>query len=284
MSEFIEGLTTRLSEAFDPARAGEALAAVLTGLLVGAAVLVAYWILWRMARRGLSLLNRRLKADRTSAAFSETLLKYALLGVGTVHAIDSAGINTAGILASLGVVGLTIGFAARDALSNIVSGILIFWDRPFVLGDLVEIDGQYGRVDRITLRSTRVVTTDGRMLAVPNTAVIGETVASYTNFPHLRLDIPLTLGVEEDIPRARRILLSVVADDPAFMTEPAPRVLMTSVNDYNVAIEFQVWLDNERDHVATRAGLRERAFEALRREGVEMPFETLVVRGLAEVG
>ena len=63
-------------------------------------------------------------------------------------------------LAIGGIAGLTIGFAARDALSNIISGILIFWDRPFVIGDLVEVGGQYGRVERITLRSTRIVTPD----------------------------------------------------------------------------------------------------------------------------
>ena len=84
-----------------------------------------------------------------------------------------------------------------------ISGLFIFWDRPFVIGDFVEVGGQYGRVESITMRSTRVVTSDGRMLAVPNSLVVNTTLASYTNFPHLRLDVSFTVGVTENLQRVR---------------------------------------------------------------------------------
>jgi small conductance mechanosensitive channel len=83
-------------------------------------------------------------------------------------------------LASLGIAGLTLGFAAKDTLSNVISGLFIFWDRPFVVGDLIEMDGKYGRVEDITLRSTRVVTPDGKMLAIPNSAIVNSSVWSRT--------------------------------------------------------------------------------------------------------
>jgi small conductance mechanosensitive channel len=70
-------------------------------------------------------------------------------------------------------------------------------------------------------------------------------------------------------------LLSLVKDDPAFLTEPAPRVVVTALNDYNVAVELQAWLDDERRHVEKRFELREKAFSTLTRAGVELPFETL---------
>ncbi|MBU4319179.1 MAG: mechanosensitive ion channel family protein [Proteobacteria bacterium] len=194
--------------------------------------------------------------------------------IGAITALDSAGIKTSALLTSLGIVGLTIGFAARDALSNLISGILIFIDRPFVLGDLVEIDNTYGKVDRITLRSTRVVTSDGRMLAVPNTEIINKTVVSYTNFPNLRLDVGVTVGVRENLEQVRHLLLSLVKDDPAYMTDPAPRVVVTAINDYNVALELQAWLEDERRHVEKRFELREKVFNLLTRAGVELPFET----------
>jgi hypothetical protein len=66
--------------------------------------------------------------------------------------------------------------------------VFIFWDRPFVLGDLIEVDGKYGRVEKITLRSTRVITVEGKMFTIPNAEVMNSTVASYTNFPHLRIE------------------------------------------------------------------------------------------------
>ena len=87
-----------------------------------------------------------------TSTFLSTLAKYTLLIIGFVTALDSMGIKVGAVLASLGIAGLTIGFAARDSLSNIISGILIFLDRPFVIGDIVEIEGFYGRVEKITLR------------------------------------------------------------------------------------------------------------------------------------
>lgn len=169
----------------------------------------------------------------------------------------------------------TLGETLAVMLSNHISGLLIFWDRPFVIGDLVEVGGQYGEVDRITLRSTRVVTVDGKMLAVPNTSIVNTTVTSYTNFPNLRLNIDVTIAVDEDIERVREVILNLVKDDPEFLKDPAPRVVVTALNDYNVALQFQVWIDHERQHIARRFELRENIFTSLTEAGVDMPFETI---------
>ncbi|MDX1419516.1 MAG: mechanosensitive ion channel family protein [Rubricoccaceae bacterium] len=275
MDEFVRGIAARLRDAFDPEVMGGALAAFVANLIVGLLTFAAFYLLWRLLDRGLRGLIRRSDVDATSASFLETALKYVVLVIGAVQALAVAGINTAAVIASLGLAGLTVGFAARDALSNLISGLLIFWDRPFVIGDLVEVEGDYGRVDRITLRSTRVVTVDGKMLAVPNSTIINTTVASYTNFPHLRLDIAVTVGVEEDLDRVRAVLLGLVADDPVFLPEPPPRMVVTALNDYNVEVQLQAWLSDEREHIPQRFALRERVFKALTAAGVEMPFETL---------
>jgi small conductance mechanosensitive channel len=155
----------------------------LPSFLSAIIVFLLFWFFWRLIRRGLRFTAQRAQLDRTAVNFILTVLKYTLLTIGLVAALGKVGINTSSLLTSLGVAGLTVGFAAKDVLSNMISGLFIFWDRPFVLGDLVEVGGHYGRVERITMRSTRVVTPDGRMLAVPNTVVVNTTVASYTNFP-----------------------------------------------------------------------------------------------------
>jgi len=243
--------------------------------VVGLAVFLAFYLLWRILMLIMRRTIRKSTVDETTYSFVETAVKYTVLTIGVVSALGSVGIDTGGLLASLGIVGVTIGFAARDSLSNFISGIIIFIDRPFVLGDLVEIDDKYGRVSEITLRSTRVVTSDGRMLAVPNTEIVNKTVASYTNFPHLRLDIPITIAMDEDIEKTRNLLLGLTEGDPEYLNDPAPRVIVTALNDYNIAIELQAWLKNERQHIEKRFELREKAFNALNQAGVQMPFETI---------
>lgn len=269
---------------FAPAALGEALAVFVSNLIVALVTFAAFYLGWRILDLVLLAVLRRARVDETSTSFLETTLQYAIMTLGAVQALAAAGVDTAAVIASLGLAGLTIGFAARDALSNIISGLLIFWDRPFVIGDLVDVEGYYGRVDRITLRSTRVVTVDGKMLAVPNSTIINTTVASYTNFSHLRLDIPITVGVGENLDRVRETLLELVRDDPAYLNEPAAKVVVTALNDYNVEVEFQVWLKNEREHISYRQALRELAFKALTKAGIEMPFETFQLTPIRVTG
>lgn len=275
MEQFIESIWNRLETIFDAQTLGERVAELAADVLIALVVFGAFVLLWGVLRLVIHSVFRRTQLDETAAAFVKTILKYSVLAVGLLSALSAVGIDTSAVVTSLGIAGLTIGFAARDALSNLISGILIFVDRPFVIGDLVEIEDKYGRVDQITLRSTRIVTSDGKMLAVPNTEIINKTVASYTNFPHLRLDIEVTVGVTEDLGRVRELLLDIVRDHPDYLAAPPARVVVTALNDYNVALELQAWIKNERLHVEKRSELRETVFGVLTEAGVDMPFETI---------
>ena len=130
---------------------------------------------------------------------------------------------------------------------------------------------------QITLRSTCIITSDGQMLAVPNNEIINQTVSSYTNFPNLRLDIGVTVGVEEDLQQVRELLLEIVRGDQPYLESPEPRVVVSALNDFNVAMELQVWVKNERQHVEMRSNLREKVFNQLTRARVDMPFETFKI-------
>lgn len=278
MSRFVESILERLAALFDPQDLGVAAADLLANLLIGAVTFLMYYLVWRVLDHVARVVTTRLKVDPTNRDFTLTALQFVVLTFAAVNALAAVGVNTASLLTSLGIAGLTIGFAARDALSNLISGVLIYWDRPFVIGDLIDVGDQYGRVERITLRSTRVVTPDGRMLAVPNAKIINETVASYTNYRHLRLDIPVSVAVDSDLDRVREVMLDVVREDPAFMREPAPVAVVTQLNDYNVVMELWAWLENERHHVLERVRLRERVYRALHQAGIELPFETINIR------
>jgi small conductance mechanosensitive channel len=274
VEEIVSEISMRLSEVFDPTAIGSLLASGIINVIVILTVFFAFYLFWRFLHWSLQPFFGKSNMDETTTIFVNSIVKYGILILGIVMALDSAGIKTSAVLASLGIVGLTIGFAARDSLSNLISGVIIFLDRPFVIGDLVEVDGQYGKVDRITLRSTRIITVDGKMLAVPNLDVVNKTVTSYTNFPHIRIDLQVTIGVEEDIEKARKLLLRL-ADGRDVMDDPAPRVVVQELNDYNILLELQVWIENEREHIAERYALREAIFNAFRDADINMPYETI---------
>ena len=260
----------QLQSIFSVALLADLLSRFVLALVVFGLVMLVWMVINRLAIHRL-----RRRVDVTTVAMLQTLTKTAFISVGLLAGLNAAGVQTGTLLASAGVLSLTVGFALKDTLSNIVSGFLIFMDRPFTIDDLVEIDGQYGRVDRITLRTTRIVTKDGRMLAVPNASVMNKTIASYTNFPHLRIDVQVTIAVTEDIQKVRSILLDLVRNDPSYLQEPVPRMVLVQINDYNVAVELQAWLNDERQHIEKRFALREAVFNALVAAKIEMPLETI---------
>lgn len=251
---------------------------ILPNLIAALVTAAVYAVAWRVARGVLRGVLRRSSIEPTARELLERILRAVVVVLGGLAVLKQFQIDTSGLLASMGIVGITLGFAARDTVSNIISGIFLLWDRPFVVGDLVEVEGLYGEIRAITLRSTRLVTVDGKMVAIPNAKIANSTVASYTNSPHLRLDVKVTVGVGEDLGRARRLLLALVDGDARFLNAPAPAVVVTALNDYNVELELRTWLADERQHVGARVELRERAFEALRGAGVVMPYETLVIQ------
>jgi len=112
------------------------------------------------------------------------------------------------------------------------------------------------------------------MLAVPNLDVVNKTVISYTNFPHIRIDLQVAVGVDENIEKARKLLLQM-ADERSVMTDPAPRVVVEELNDYNILLELQVWIENEREHISERYALRESIYNAFRDANIHMPYETI---------
>lgn len=104
---------------------------------------------------------------------------------------------------------------------------------------------------------------------------MNKTIASYTNFPNLRIDIRVTVAVTENLDRVRSILLNLIRQDPDYLMEPAPRMVVVALNDYNIAIELQAWIKDERKHIEKRFALREAVFKALVAEQVDMPLETI---------
>lgn len=243
-------------------------------VLAAAATLLLFWLAWKLIQMALVPLLERSRLDTTSTHMVRTLVKYAVLTIGGIAAVGELGVNTTSLLASLGVAGLTVGFAAREVLADVIAGLFIYWDRPFVIDDLVEIGDDYGRVDRITMRSTRVVTPDGRMLAIPNARAVESVVASYTNFPHLRVDVPLDVGVGEDLAEVRRLLLEMVREKDGVLEDPEPSVAVNRLGDYSVTLTLMVWIEDERRHLSWKSDLREEAFDTLRAAGIDMPYET----------
>ncbi len=225
MQRFLE----RLYQVFDLNRLAEKAAELAPSLILALLVFVVFYLIYWVVKTIVARIAKHVGLERTVSSFLLIALKYVILIFGAITALQQVGINVTSLIAGLGIIGLSLGFAAKDTLSNIIAGVFLFWDKPFIIGDLIEVSDEYGQVHEITLRTTRIVTPDGKLVSIPNSELINSKIKSYTMYPHLRLDIDVTIGVNEDIGKARDVILGLLQYDNRLLTGPAPAVLVTTL-------------------------------------------------------
>jgi len=245
---------------------------------VAAAVLVflVFYILLRVIQPTLRAILRR-------ADFAEALIHLLVDGVvrgtvlilGLVMAASQLGINVAAALAGLGVLGIAVGFAAQETIANMISGFLIFWDRPFKVGDWVTTQDKYGEVREITLRTTRIRTLDNTFVVIPNKQVIGELLVNHSMYGETRVKVPVGIAYKESISQAREVILDAVRTLEGVLTEPEPSVVAEELGDSSVNLIVRVWIDHAEDEMPMRNRMIEAAKVALDRAGIEIPFPHL---------
>ncbi|HUP01252.1 MAG TPA: mechanosensitive ion channel family protein [Gemmatimonadota bacterium] len=244
-------------------------------LLLAFVVLAVFVGVYRLLTAGIRPVfeRSRLEADATDLLLS--ILKYGVVGFGLILALDQLGFDVTSLIAGLGIAGLALGFAAKDTLANFIAGITILWDRPFKVGDRVEIDGEFGQVKKITLRSTRIHTNENKVVIIPNQNVTNNKIINHTMQASLRLDIPFGIAYKEDIDEARATILALTADDDRIRSRPAPDVVLTELADSSINLQLRFWLKNPHEEVPLELVYRERIKKALDLAGIEIPFPHL---------
>lgn len=271
----MQTIIERLREIFSADRVANWVAHFVPRLVIALVIFAVFYLCYRLLKSVLARVTRRAGVEPTAATFLVMILKYAVLIAGVIMALQELGLDVTTILEGVGIIGIALGFAAKDTLSNIIAGFFLFWDKPFVIGDLIEVSDEYGEVREITLRSTRIVTVDGKLISIPNSVMVNTKVRSYTMSPHLRLDIDVTIGVNEKIADAREAILGIVRADARFLTEPPAEVVVVTLGDYFVKLELKVWLRDPRIHIPVREELREGIKNALDSASIVMPYETI---------
>lgn len=239
-------------------------------------VLLAFWAAYRLIRRPLrAALGRTSMAPALVKLLVDNIFKYTVMLLAVVMAASQLGFNVATALAGLGVVGIAVGFAAQDSLSNVISGFLIFWDKPFVVGDWITVEDEYGKVSEITLRSTRIRTPRNTFVVIPNKNIIDTVLINHSKHGALRVEAAVGIAYKESIPEAREVLLAAVADVPNQDPSHPPDVVVEELGGSSVNLLVRVWIRSADDERRTFFQLVERSKLALDAAGIQIPFPHL---------
>jgi small-conductance mechanosensitive channel len=190
-------------------------------------------------------------------------------------------------LASAGIAGIAVGFAAKDTLSNLFSGVFILADAPYKVGDYIVLDNKdRGKVSHIGLRSTRILTRDDVEITVPNSIIGNTTIINQSGGPHEKLRIRLKIGVAygTDIDKVREILLQVATDEPLICRNPAPRVRFRVFGASSLDFELLCWIPNPELRGRAMDKLNYSVYKKFNSAQIEIPYtkQDLYIKGLPE--
>ena len=201
---------------------------------------------------------------------------------GLYFALNQLGIELLGILASLAVFSLIIGLAVQQTLGNIVNSFLLSIDRPFEVGDRIEVDDTWGSVVSVGILSTKVLDRDERLVVIPNNTLVQSTIVNHARGGGdgiaRRIAIVLDIGVDyrEDIDHVKYTLLQLAKECPYVIDKPEPRILLHELADFAKIFRVYTWVEDYSDEYVARDWLLRNIDERFGKENINIPFPTSV--------
>ncbi|MCB0723761.1 MAG: mechanosensitive ion channel [Ignavibacteriae bacterium] len=171
-----------------------------------------------------------------------TIVRYLFVIIGLVIILQTMGIDLSSLVVLAGALGVGLGFGLQNIVNNLISGIIILFERPIKLGDRVVVGEVEGNVTAINIRATTVVTNSNVAIIIPNSEFISAKVTnlSYTD-DKIRFDIPVGVGYSSDINLVRKALLEVAAEEPGILPDPPPKALFLEFGDFTYNFVLRVW-------------------------------------------
>jgi len=202
-----------------------------------------------------------------------------ILATAIIIALDLLGVNIVPFIAGAGVAGVAIGFAAKDTLSNLIAGILLIIDRPFEVGDRIEVwsapagTATWGDVIDIGLRATKIKTTDNIVIIIPNNEIMVRDIINYTTITEkIRLRINIGIAYDAEMQTAKDIILNVADSAEWVAKEPPPVVVVRNFGDSSVDLQLRVWIDDARKRMRTISYITDGVKTAFDEQGIEIPY------------
>ena len=206
------------------------------------------------------------------------IINYLVLVVGFLIALQASGIDVSILFAGGAAIMVGVGFGLQNIANNFISGLIILFERPIKEGDFIEIAGKTGTVETISARSTKIKTTTGIMIIVPNSFFIEKEVINRSYVDKTQIDIPVTISHDENFEKVKEILLRLGNENELVLKEFPPAVTFSEINDTGILTKLWVWIKDQEMYGAIRSQINYRILQEFRKEGIDFPVPKREVR------
>ena len=217
----------------------------LPNMILAVIIVIAFALIAKSSRRFTTklFLGRLNNPALTNLLGSIFYIFFLFLGVFIALTLLHLDKTVTSLLAGAGVIGLALGFAFQEIASNFVSGVFISLQRPYSIGDIVEIDSFFGTVETISLRTTTVLTFDGIKILIPNKKMFTEPLKNYNDVPKRRLDIEVGVAYNTDLEKAEKITRESLEDLPGRIKEHEVEVFYKGFGGSSINFDARVWIE-----------------------------------------
>ena len=185
----------------------------------------------------------KLNVTSTVSIILSHIVSYGIFIICVIMILNIFGVNTTSLLALLGAAGLAVGLALKDTLGNIAAGIILFFLGSYRLGEFIEFGSFIGTVKEINLFATILETPDGIYISAPNSSIWGNPVKNYTRNGKRRMDLTVRISYSDSLDTAFRVLGEIAASETRFLKDPAPVIIVQSLQDSYVNLVIRAWSD-----------------------------------------
>ncbi len=234
-----------------------------------------WWLIKLILKIMVRALNKG-KADPTVISFLNSIVKAALFIFLGVCVLSALNFDVSTLIAAIGAATVTIGLALKDSLANVASGTLIIINKKIRTGDFIETEGIIGEVIKIEMMYTTLRTYDYKEVIIPNSRLTSNNIINHFVLDKRRLEIPVPISYEEDIAKARNVIMGVIKNDERVIEEKDNKVIVDKFNESSVDLTVWIWCASE-DYWKLLFDMREKIKVALSKADIEIPFNQIDV-------
>jgi len=210
--------------------------------------------------------------DRGVETFIENGAKVVLWMILIIIILANLGVNVSGLIAGLGIMGFVVGFALKDTLGNLASGIFILFYKPFKIGDYVSVNGIKGEVNHIGIAACELTSPDRTKITIPNNSIWGNTIENYTgNKVRKMYNLEVGISYDSDIDKAMKIINDILKKDKRVLRDPEPQIVVRSLGDNSVNIAVRPSM-NKEDYWSVYFDTIKKIKEEFDKSGISIPF------------
>ena len=234
------------------------------------------WLLLKLIRR---IVSRALDEEaRVKFKGIFTFFNYFIYTIVTLVAFDTVGLNLTTIFAASAALLVGVGLALQTFIQDIISGVFILADQSVHVGDIIQVDGQIGKVERIQLRTTRAVTRDNRVLIIPNHKFMASILYNWTeNGTLTRESVVVGVAYTSNINRVKEILIETATEHPLILKKPAPLVLFNDFGESALEFELLFSINRSFESNIVKSDVRFAIEKAFRENTIIIPFPQRVI-------